>query len=140
MSEQPSTVPTPSRPGSGRLPRAVVGAVSALVAGVLSYQLLAAPLVAVGSGVAAGLVAVLAWPVLVLRPTGASLGGAAATGALSLVAAYVAAGLMLGRGGGVIVDHDALILLLFSFWIVIPVMVAVAVGLALLDRRLCERD
>jgi len=138
MSEHPQPATSPTPIGGGRLPRGVVGLALGGLAGVLSYQLLAAPLAAVAAFVAAGVVAVLAWPVLVPRPTGASLGGAAATGALALVAAYVCAGFLLGGAGAA--DHDSMVLLIFTFWIVVPVMVAAAVGLALLDRRLGERD
>ena len=140
MSEQPQPATPPAAIGSGKLPRGVVGLALAVVAGVLSYQLLAAPLAAAAAFVAAGVVAFLAWPVLVVRPTGASLGGAAATGALALLAAYVCAGFLLGRGGGIVADHETMVLLIFTFWIVVPVMIAAAVGLALLDRRLGERD
>ncbi|NLH82094.1 MAG: hypothetical protein GX458_14785 [Phyllobacteriaceae bacterium] len=137
--QQQSATPAP-RTGNGKLPRGVAALALAVLAAVLCWQLLASTLAAAGAFVAAAVVAFLAWPVLVIRPAGASLGGAAATGALTLLAATVVAGLLLGRGGAVVVDHDTLILLLFSLWIVIPVMVAAAVGLALLDRRLSERD
>lgn len=136
----PRTTPAPSPiVGSGRLPRGLVGLALALVAGLLGWQLLGSPLAAAGAFVAGGVIALLGWGPLVLRPAGASLGGAAAVGTLSLVAAYVAAGLLLGGGGGVIADHQSLVLLIFSFWIVAPVMIAAAVGLALLDRHLSAR-
>jgi len=137
MSEDRPVVPAAPRRG---LPRVVAALVLGLVSALLAHQILGVPRADLGAFVGGAVVAHLAWGVLVMRPTGASIGGAAATGALALVTAYVGAGLLGGGGARVVVDHDAAIMLLFTFWIVVPVMVAAAIGLAVVDRLLADRS
>lgn len=122
------------------LPNPVASAALACLSALLAFQILGSPRAALGALVAGGLVAHLAWPILAMRPSGPSMGGGAATGALVLASAYVGAGLVGGGGARVIVDHDAAVMLLFTFWIVVPVMVAAGVGLALLARGLASRS
>jgi hypothetical protein len=130
----------PDLPAARRgLPRLVATVVLGLLSALLAFQILGVPRAALGAFVGGAVVAHLAWGVLVMRPAGASIGGAAATGALTLVTAYVGAGLIGGGGARVIVDHEAVVMLIFTFWIVVPVMVAAAIGLAVLDRFLAGR-
>lgn len=139
MSEEEPVVPAAAPQGAKPLPPAVAGLVLALVAALLAYQIIGSPRAAAGGFVGGGLVAFLAWAPLVLRPTGVSIGGAAATGALALASAYVGAGLVAGGGARVLVDHDAVVMLVFTFWIVLPVMVAAAIGLAVAPRLFSRR-
>ncbi|MCE1236905.1 MAG: hypothetical protein LWW93_11180 [Hyphomicrobiales bacterium] len=139
MSDEDPVVPAAEEPPAAPLPPAIAGLALALLAALLAYQIIGSPLAALGGFFGGGLVAFLAWTPLVLRPAGVSIGGAAATGALALAAAYVGAGLVAGGGSRVLVDHDAAVMLVFTFWIVLPVMVAAAIGLAILPRLLGRR-
>lgn len=139
MSDEDPAVPAAAAPPVKPLPPAVVGLALALLAALLAYQIIGSPRAALGGFVGGGLVAFLAWTPLVLRPAGVSIGGAAAVGALALAAAYVGAGLVAGGGARVLVDHDAVVMLVFTFWIVLPVMVAAAIGLAILPRLVSRR-
>lgn len=129
----------PASPTTKSLPRVLVAVVMGGLAALLAFQLLGSALPALGAFLGAGVVAGLAWGPLATRSETHSLGGAAVTGVLALLAAYVVGGLAAG-GAGALVDHEAAITLLFSFWIVVPVMVGAAVGLALLARLLATRD
>lgn len=138
MADPDPAVPTP-RPTKS-LPPVVVAVVLGGLAALLAFQLLGLAAAALGAFVGAGVVAGLGWRPLVMRSPRHSLGGAAIVGGLALAAGYVGAGLLAGGGARVIVDHEAAIALLFSIWIVVPVMVGAAVGLALLARLLAGDD
>lgn len=140
MAETEAARPAPLDPRFAVKARLVAALVLAALAALLAWQILGRPLASLGAFLGAGLVGGLAWGPLVLRPSGIALGGAALTGALALVTAYVGAGVIGAGGARVVTDQEAAIALLFSFWIVLPVMVAAGVGLALATRLLAARS
>lgn len=139
MAETRTVPPAPLDAAFAAKARAAATVGLAVLAAVLCYQILGEPLAALGAFLGSGLVAGLAWGALVIRPTGISLGAAALTGVLALAAGYVGAGLVGAGGSRVVTDRDAAVALLFSFWLVLPVMVAGAVGLAVVTRILAAR-
>lgn len=139
MPETETVPPAHLQPGFAAKARGVATVALAVLAAVLALQILGRPLPALGALIGAGLIAGLAWGPMVMRPTGIALGGAALTGFFALAAGYVGAGLTGAGGAPVITDGESAIALLFSFWIVAPVMVAAALGLAVGMRLLAAR-
>lgn len=131
--------PVPLEPRFAARARWIATAGLAALAALLAIQILGRPLPALGACVGAALVAGLAWGPLVLRPTGIALGGAALTGVFALAGGYVGAGLVGAGGSPVVTDHESAIALLFSFWIVLPVMVAAAIGIAVATGLVARR-
>ena len=135
MNDTPDpTVPTSMDAALRRRRTVIATVVLGALCALLAVQMLAEWRVALGAGLGGALLAAAAWGPLALRPAGISLGGAAASGALAVVGAYVGAGLVGGPGSPAVVDTEAAIALLFSFWIVIPIVVGAAVGLAVIMR------
>lgn len=114
-----------------RLGRLVAAPGLALVAAVLTLQMLAQPVAALAAGLAAGVVAVALWGRLVVRPEGPSYGRAVGLGIAATFAAVFAAAAV-GAGGAPASGREATGVALFALFMALPVMVAASVGLAAL--------
>ena len=112
-----------------RLGRLVAAPTLAIVAAVLTLQMLGQPLAALAAGLAAGVIAFALWGGLVVRPAGPSYGRAAGLGIAATFAAVFAAALA-GAGGTPASGREATGVALFALFMALPVMVAAAVGLA----------
>ena len=115
-----------------RLGRLVAGPALGLLAGILTLQMLHAPLAALAAALAAGLVGVALWGTLVVRPEGVSYGRAAGLGFAVTFAAFAAAALVGGASAGVVDAGEAAGIALFSLFMALPVMIAAAIALAAL--------
>lgn len=113
-----------------RLGRRVAGPSLGLLAGVLTLQMLHAPLAALAAALAAGLVGVALWGTLVVRPEGVSYGRAVGLAFAATFAAFFAAALVGGASGGTADAREATGVALFSLFMALPVMIAAAIALA----------
>jgi hypothetical protein len=113
-----------------RFGRLVAGPALGLLAGLLTLQMLHAPAAAFAAGLAAGLVGVLLWGALVVRPEGVSYGRAAGLAIAATFVAFAAAAMVGGASGGMADAREAAGVALFSLFMALPVMVAAAIALA----------
>lgn len=138
--EPMAAAPAPGlAPAEIALARAGATLALAALAALLTAQTVGTTAAALGAALATAAVVAVVWRRWVLRPEGVSLGRAAAAGVLATLAAVSGAAIAGGAGAAVVVDQEARIALLFSVWIVMPVMVAAAVGLAASTRALARR-
>lgn len=135
--DQP-TVPPPS-PRLALVSRVVAVVALAGLCGAIAATLIGTPRAVIGAAGGAGLLAFAAWGPLVLAARGPVLGAAAIAGLLALFGAYVGA-LVVGSGASALRDPDALTAVVFSLWIVAPMVVTLAVAVALVTRLLATRD
>ena len=117
-----------------RLGRSIAGVVFAALAGLLAFQMLGEPLVALGAALGAGGFAFAIWGGFVVRPEGVSYGRAAGVGMMATVAAFLVAALTGGAASRVVVGAEAAGAAFFAFLVVLPVMIAAGVGLVALMR------
>lgn len=118
---------------SRRNGRALAGVAFAVLGGLLTFQMLHHAPAALGAAVSAGVVATLLWGRLVVRPGGVAWGGAVAVGFAATFAAFCGAAAF-GLGGARVAGDEAAAVALFALLMVLPVMLAAAVGVAALTR------
>lgn len=137
--------PTPDETGAPRGPASFSSLVLPTVvlaglAGLLTLQMIGEPAAAIGAALGAGLFTFVLWGRFVLAATGSPVGGALGTGAIALLAAYVGAALAGASSSHPIDGAEAAVALLFSLWIVTPIFLAAAVGLAVVTTRSRRRE
>ena len=142
----PDTAATAARDDQERLPvnddfdpglaarrrsgRTLAAPALAVLAGLLTWQMLGEPATALGAALAAGAVAFAVWGRLVVRPEGISYGRAAGVGFAATFAAFFGAAVLGAAGARVSLDADTFGAAFFALLVVLPVMVAAGVGLA----------
>jgi len=114
--------------------RLVAGPALGLLAGLLTFQMTAVLPPALGAALAAGLLVFAAWGPLVVREEGASYGRAVGLGFAATFAAFFGAAVF-GIGTGAASGREAAGVAVFALAMVLPVMVAAAIGLAALTGR-----
>lgn len=126
---------------AGLLAQSRIGATLALgfFAGLMTWQIIGVPLAALGAALAAAAVCGALWGGFVVRGGGVSLGRAAGLGALVTIAAYLGAAILGGGVMRVLTEEESAVAALFSLWVVMPVMIAVALSLAVLTRAKAGR-
>ena len=110
--------------------RLFAGPLLAALAGLLAYQIVGEPLPALGSALGAGLVVFTLWGRLVVRPDGVSYGRAVGIGFAATFAACFGAAVLGAATSRVAVDQAAFSAGMFAIVVVLPVMIAAAVGAA----------
>ncbi|MER2605090.1 MAG: hypothetical protein ABTQ29_04595 [Siculibacillus sp.] len=132
MTERPAAVPLDPRV---RLVGHLVATLSlGLLSGAIAQNILGEPLAALGAGMGAAVMAFLAWSPLVLGRRGVAIYGAAVVGLLTLLGGYVGMAVVGGGASKVIADPETAVALLFSFFIVAPMIVSLAVAVAFAMR------
>jgi hypothetical protein len=121
-----------------RFGRLAAGAGLAVLAALLTFQMIGEPLPALGAAIGAGAVAFFGWAPLVVRPEGISYGRAVGIGFAATFAAFAGAAILGAAASRVVADQAAFNAATFAMAVVLPVMVAVAVALAALSGR--KRD
>lgn len=139
---EPSLEALPPLPGPrlALASRIVAVLALALLTGAIAAHFTGPSRAALGAAAGAALIAAVGWGPMVLRASGPSLAGAGGVGFLALAAAYVGAGLFAGvLGQGVLIVREILISVIFSFWVIAPMVVSLAVAIALATRLLAAR-
>ena len=113
-----------------RLGRLVAGPVLGLLAGLLTLQMLHAPIAALAAALAAGGLVLLLWGPMVVRPEGVSYGRAVGLGFAATFAAFFAAAAVGSASGGAADAREAAGIALFSLFMALPVMIAATIALA----------
>ncbi|TBW34609.1 hypothetical protein EYW49_17845 [Siculibacillus lacustris] len=130
----PSAIAAPSALATRVAPYAAALVVAAFV-GVLVLQLGAGTAAALAAAAAAALWGGIGWPLWVRAGGVTSPGRAAAFGVVAVAAGAVGAGLASGGLARLAEGGDAVVTLLFAVGMVTPMVIAAAVGLAVLTRR-----
>ena len=122
-----------------RFGRNLAGPALAVLAALLTWQMLGEAPAALGAALGAGILGYALWGQLVVRPEGISYGRAAGIGFAATFAAFFGAAVLGAAGSRVPLDATAFGAAVFALLVVLPVMVAACVGLAALGAIRAHR-